>query len=90
MQENEDLTICFEIIHLFTLRYSIIDGLEPRSYHGVQMNAHDGFSIFAHEQNRIVSDTLDDIDGSLPFVPEFLAGFYDEDAFLYHGTTLSE
>ena len=69
---------------------SIIDGLEPRSYHGVQMDPHHGFPIFTYQYDNPIGNVPDNIDGSVSLVPESLVRFYDEDAFLYHGTTLSE
>ena len=54
------------------------------------MNAHKGITIFTYQQDRLVFDTLDNIDGSLPLVPEFLARSYGKDVFFYHTTTLSE
>ena len=52
------------------------------------MDTHNGFTVFTYQKDRIVFDAFDNIDASLPFVPEFLARFYDEDNFLYHKAIL--
>ena len=54
------------------------------------MNAHNGFTIFTYKYDIPIGNVPDNTDGSVSLVPESLARFYDEDAFLYHGTTLSE
>jgi hypothetical protein len=52
------------------------------------VDAHNGFTIFTHQEDRLVLNTFDDIEGSLPLVPEFLARFHVEHDFFYHGGTL--
>ena len=82
--------ICFEMIQLFALRSSIIDGLKTGRDNGVPMNTHNGFTIFTYQHGGAAFDAFDNIDGSLSLVPEFVARFYNEDTFLYHGCTLSK
>ena len=69
---------------------SIIDGLESGRDKGIKMDTHNGFTVFTYQKDRIVFDAFDNIDASLPFVPEFLARFDGEDDLLYHEGTLPE
>jgi hypothetical protein len=52
------------------------------------MNAHKRITFFAYHQNSLVFNIFDNIDGLLPLVLEFMAGFDDKECFLCHDVTL--
>ncbi len=62
---------------------SVKDRFKAGRRKGVQLNTHTRFTVFTHQDDRFVLDTLDNIDGSLSLVPEPLA-YGNERGFLFY------
>ncbi len=54
------------------------------------MNEHGGSTLFTYEDNVFVFDALNDVDGILSFVHQFLPGFYDKRFVFLHGSYFIE